>query len=458
MAGYRNFSIFIVHSLDCLHEKEGYGSRIHLEWFSAHNVLTVEVKAMRRTALLILAVLFSVAAFGQLGLRTVTSTATETQTSVATSATSTTGTLSLRTVDPLLLSFREGFKAPDDPGWIEKKVGNVSLKLPGLFSVSSQKFGSNYEAQIFDGNGKLFGRFFYYQLEPYDLEELLNAVIPSVYGNTTTGEKSYEETMWMENGMGVYLASLKMVANIDFPVIFVYTPGDEITVTSQGPVAMFFFEPVEYTGEKLDEAKAIIADIVGSYLFPIEEKEEDEGGIKPPKVIEERDPFVRLFMDLFNDSRSPVNTDDWIEVQGDRFGFMMNPQFSVHFYPGETSETADLGYSGTVVSKIVVGEIDTSSPIEGVFKEVIEEFLAVLAVEGYEIVDSFSSVVKEGTAVNIYAVDFTGVLCWIIIYSETDSIASFGPGDYFIFIGLPDSDNLSQWAEWYAGMVISLDF
>lgn len=51
--------------------------------------------------------------------------------------------------------------------------------------------------------------------------------------------------------------------------------------------------------------------------------------------------------------------------------------------------------------------------------------------------------VKEGTAVNIYAVDFTGVLCWIIIYSETDSIASFGPGDYFIFIGLPDSDNLS---------------
>jgi len=59
-------------------------------------------------------------------------------------------------------------------------------------------------------------------------------------------------------------------------------------------------------------------------------------------------------------------------------------------------------------------------------------------------------VVKKGSAVNIYAVDFTGVLCWIIIYSETNSIANFGPGEYFIFIGLPDQEHLSQWAEWFS--------
>ncbi|MBP8660436.1 MAG: hypothetical protein KBI09_05890 [Mesotoga sp.] len=39
-------------------------------------------------------------------------------------------------------------------------------------------------------------------------EELIDAVISSVCGDVTTGEKSYEEKMWMENGMGVYLVSL----------------------------------------------------------------------------------------------------------------------------------------------------------------------------------------------------------------------------------------------------------
>lgn len=190
---------------------------------------------------------------------------------MATSATSTTGTLSLRTVDPLLLSFREGFKAPDDPGWIEKKVGNVSLKLPGLFSVSSQKFGSELQKHRSSTVTESFLVAFLLPAEPYDLEELLMQL--SLCLGIPTGEKSYEETMWMENGMArSYLwHPLKMVANIDFPVIFVYTPGDEIAVAvgTCGHV----FGAGRYTGEKLDgKAKAIIADVVGGYLFPIEGK------------------------------------------------------------------------------------------------------------------------------------------------------------------------------------------
>lgn len=57
---------------------------------------------------------------------------------------------------------------------------------------------------------------------------------------------------------------------------------------------------------------------------------------------------------------------------------MMNRSSPVPFTRG-LRKPPDLGYSGTVVSKIVVGGNDTSSPIEGVFKEVIEEFLSVVA-------------------------------------------------------------------------------
>ena len=59
----------------------------------------------------------------------------------------------------------------------------------------------NYDVRIYDSEGRLFGWLFYYQLESYDLQELLNTVVSSVYGDKATGEKPFEEKRSFDNGL-----------------------------------------------------------------------------------------------------------------------------------------------------------------------------------------------------------------------------------------------------------------
>lgn len=416
---------------------------------------------MRKLAFFVFLLFISAALFGQLGLRTLTPSATE---SAVSTETQQVPGLKLRTVDPLLLSFREGWKSPEDPNWTTEKVGDKSIKLPKDFSISLEKLGVNYDAQILDAKGRLFGRLFYYQLESYDLEELFRDVVYSVYGNSDEVTKSYEDKKDFDNGLTVYLASVKMPDKpVEFPAVFVYTREKDSEMTKPGPVAMFFFEPVNFSGAELDTAKEQIAGIVGSYLQQTkasvkkEDDKEDDVVTPPAKRIESSaDPYISVVRDTLYGEEIEINMDDWIEVGGDYFGFMMPPEFSVEFTMGEDFEVADLGYDGIIVGKFLVGEIyDTVWAID-ILYEVIDEYLSSFG--DYDILESYSEMVDEDASINIYTLEFPGQKCWITLFSESEDSSMFGPGEFFVFIGLYEEAQKTTWANWYSGMLFTLDF
>ena len=55
------------------------------------------------------------------------------------------------------------------------------------------------------------------------------------------------------------------------------------------------------------------------------------------------------------------------------------------------------------------------------------------------------------SVVNVYALDFSGQLCWMALYSESHDAEFFGPGEYFVLLGLADYEEAVMWAEWYTG-------
>ncbi|MCP5457773.1 MAG: hypothetical protein H7A29_08085 [Thermotogae bacterium] len=416
---------------------------------------------MKKLLLIALTVIFAVGLFGQLGLRTLTPEPTETadasETGEIVPDSEELNTLSLRTIDPLLVSFREGWTSPDDPSWKVEMIGSTEIMIPQDFSIFQEKTGLNYDVQIFDKEGLLFGRLFLYQLESYARSELISAVVGSLYGEGATTESSYEETVELHDGRIAYLVSLKIRPEVDYPFVVVYSPSEEADTTEPGAVTMCVFEPLHYSGSELDKAKEIIAGIVGSLISAEEEPEEEEEVIALPSEKEEHtDIFVRMVESLLSEEDLDIYIDDWIEVEGDYFAFMMPPEFSVAFYLADYFEVADLGFQGTVVGKIFVGESEESASTSDVLNQYVYQYLGSFG--DYELVDSYTGYVDRESVVNVYALDFSGQLCWMALYSESHDAEFSGPGEYFVLLGLADYEEAVMWAEWYTGILATLDF
>ncbi|PZC52190.1 MULTISPECIES: hypothetical protein [unclassified Mesotoga] len=416
---------------------------------------------MKRLLLMLLVVLCAASLMAQLGLRTLTPEPTETAdaTEAEVDAPDSEGlaTLTLRTVDSLLVSFREGWKAPDDSTWKIEVIGSSEIMIPEDFSIFQEKTGLNYDVQIFDKDGVLFGRLFFYELESYARDELLQAVVTSLYGENASTEKRYEEIAELDNGLVVYLASLKVNPVVDYPFVIVYYPDEEVDITEAGPVAMFVFEPTSYSDGELERAKEIIAGIVGSHISIEEEPEEDEVvDFLTPEEGQHTDPFIVMVDSLLSEEEVEIFVDDWIEVEGDYFGFMMPPEFSVQFYLSDYFEVADLGLEGTIVGKLFVGEATDILSTDDVLDGYVYQYLGGFG--DYEIIDSYSGYVDRESTISIFALDFSGQLCWLALFSESTDAEVFGPGEYFALVALADSEDAFTWAEWYTGILATLDF
>ncbi|HDP77206.1 MAG TPA: hypothetical protein ENN47_03285 [Mesotoga infera] len=414
---------------------------------------------MKRLFFMLLIVLCAATLMAQLGLRTLTPEPTETADATEAEVDSPDSegltTLTLRTVDSLLASFREGWKAPEDNTWKVELIGPTEIMIPGDFSIFQEKSGLNYDVQVYDKDGLLFGRLFFYQLESYERDELIQAVVTSLYGENASTENRYEETAELDSGLVVYLASLKVRSEVDYPFVIVYYPSEEVEVTEPGPVTMFVFEPTNYSGADLERAKEIIAGIVGSFIDE-EEEPEEVVVVLPPEGKQHTDPFIRMVDSLLSEDDIELSVDDWIEVNGEYFGFMMPPEFSVEFYFSDTFEVADLGLRGTIVGKVFVGE----SPEALYTNEVLDEFVYTYlgGFGDYEIIDEYAGHIDGESTISIFALDFSGQLCWLALFSESTDADMFGPGEYFALVALADSEDAFTWAEWYTGILATLDF
>ena len=167
---------------------------------------------------------------------------------------------------------------------------------------------------------------------------------------------------------------------------------------------------------------------------------------------EPSDPFIKLFTKAI-DGNVKIHMDDWTDVHGDIFSFLVPPEFTVKFDMGDSLECADIGFQGIIVGRILVGESNESQPISFVIEDLVNLYLEKFG--DYEILESFRGYV-HGNSMNIRALDFSGQLCWMVLISESRNLDSFGQGEFLVFIGLVERNQTEQWADWYTGMLITL--
>ncbi|HDP78848.1 MAG TPA: hypothetical protein ENN47_11870 [Mesotoga infera] len=356
----------------------------------------------------------------------------------------------IETPDPLLLSFREGWKAPQDSSWTAMEVGEISLMLPEGFRTFKEDIYGNFDALLFDETFNLFGRFLHFTSESSNREELLESLISSFYLEPATkGEYSFKEFRQFQNGLTAYLVSLKMTVGVDYPVVLVYSPGEDAREIGPGRVGVFLFEPANYEGEELDRAKSIMAGIVGSYVFQPE--------IKPEFPLQEKGDhysFIELASRQLEGEDLGVATENWTFAQGDFFGVMVPRHFTVEFSQ-DVYEAANIYFYNSLVGKILFGQLHEGEPVLDSLNKVVEDYLMSLG--DYGILERFIRQNNEST-MYIYSLNFPGLICWAVFYTESTDVGTFGPGKFFVFLSIPDSDEPELWARWYAGILSEIRF
>lgn len=167
-----------------------------------------------------------------------------------------------------------------------------------------------------------------------------------------------------------------------------------------------------------------------------------------------QDPFIELNSRLIDGGDLGINTSDWYSVEGDTFTFSLPPHFSVKFFQ-DVAEVADIYFYGFVVSKIIVGYLYESEPVTDTLNKVVREYLWEFG--DFSITDSCLGLDTGESTTDIFSLEFSGMPCWAVFNSESKNAGDFGPGKYFIFLGLPDEAEIEVWAGWYAGMVRTLN-
>jgi hypothetical protein len=357
---------------------------------------------------------------------------------------------SVETPDPLLLSFREGWKAPQDSSWNAIEVGEISLMLPEGFRTFKEDIYGNFNVLLFDERFSLFGRFLYFTPDSSNREELLKSLISSYYREpATAGEYSFTEFRQFQNGLVAYLVSLKMTASVDYPAVLIYSPGEDAQEIGPGRVGFFLFEPVDYEGTELDRAKAMMAGIVASYIFQPESKPEF-----PSQEKGDHHSFMELVSRQLEGEDLGVVTENWTFAQGDFFGVMVPRHFTVEFSQ-DVYEAADIYFYNSLLGKVLLGQLYEGEPVQDSLDKVISDYLGGLG--DYGILESFVKQNEEST-MYIYTLSFPGLICWAVLYTESTDVGNFGPGKFFVFLSIPDIDEPDLWARWYAGILKEIRF
>ena len=397
---------------------------------------------------------------GMLGLRTLE--ATQTQQATESTNQESVG-LNLRTIDPLLIAFQEGFKSPTLPGWKENQMGDLSFKVPMGFSSEAIRTGVNYDGKITDANGETFAQLFLYQLDAYQIDELMSTLLKTLYGNKPTGERGFEKFKEYPNNKVVYFTRVYMYdQKITNPVMLVYQKGKTNEDIQPGSVLLLFFEPMQYQADTdQEQLNSWIEGIAGS-LIEAMTTEKPEKVNKPIEKEEKEETVAILGKNLGEKLAYCIKNEiylaklpaGWKEAQGDYFSFWYPERFTTDFYLTDDGEVTDLVYQGVAMAKIFVGETYDYVLEKDVFNELYQTYLSGLG--AYNLVSTSPSFGDFGSIVT-YEMDFSGYKGWISLYSESDWEGNLY-GEYLVFLGIAPYNEVEVWEEDYLDILISMSF
>ncbi|HPF17504.1 MAG TPA: hypothetical protein PLN92_07995 [Thermotogota bacterium] len=410
--------------------------------------------------LLLSFVLTSVFSEGMLGLRTLE--ATQTQQATESSTQESIG-LNLRTIDPLLISFKEGFKSPTLPGWKVNQIGEVSFKVPMGFGSEAIRNGVNYDGKITDANGETFAQLFLYQLEAYQLDELVNTLLKTLFGNRATGEKTYEEFKDLSHDQVAYFTRIYMNdQKITYPILFIYQKGESYHDILPGSILFLFFQPSQYQADAdQEQLNSWIEGIAGSLIESMTTEKTEK--VEKPEEKEEKVESVAILGENLGEKLAYCIENEiylaklpagWKEAKGTYFSFWHPDHFTTDFYLTEDGEVTDLVYQEVAMAKIFVGETYDYVLEEDIFYELYQTYLSGLGT--YKLVETTPSFGDFGSMVT-YEMDFSGYKGWISLYSESDWEGNLY-GEYLVFLGIAPYNELEVWEEDYLDILISMSF
>ena len=400
-----------------------------------------------------------------LGLRTIVQ-ATPTEIEIATPTEEISppgGPLVLKTLDPLLLSFREGWKVPELPGWKTKTTGTFDLKVPSGFAATVEMSGKNMDIEITDTDGDRFARLYIYQLQTYDVDELMDQLLGQLFGNRYSGDKEFQEFKDLGNGRMAYLSRVIIQEKkTSYPVVFVYNWGTEDSVIKAGETAMMIFEPDKYVME-IDRANGWIEGIAASYIngiVTVEKKEDVQKQVtEEVKTPGTGDPFVDFVVKVLDDAASIIDPPyDWEYVYGELIELYIPPEFiaEVDYFEDDEMEVVDLDFDG-IVAKVIVGYSDDRDTFKGYLDWIIDAYLPENEKYTTGAEETRGPIGEYGGYVKIKRLDTGDSYYWILIYSDSED-----PGivtdEYMVFIGWADRSEPEYWADFYNTIVFSIEF
>jgi len=417
--------------------------------------------------LLVVVMMISISLFseGMLGLRTVKATQTETE---ETPQQKTGLKLDLRTIDPLLQAFRDGFKSPDLPGWKVQKVGSKTVKVPEGFSLKGVQNGMNVDAEILDGNGKRFAQLFVYELQAYELTDLYDTLMQTLYADEIADDKEFEEFKAYEGDLCVYFTRQTMLSEkVSMPVFFIYAKDETVEAVKSGTVVFLFVEPFDYQGEAdMEDVNKWVEGIAGSLIDSMNEgkKAAEETGKVQKDEKQERLPKDEFTGDDFGSMAAnalqkqlmieeiPYN---WTIEQANYFSLMRPYELSVELYEGEGFEVMDFAYSGTTVAKLFVGTADEAVDTDEILDQLYDDYLKGLGT--YTLIKETPYLSDGAGFLTTYELGFQQYRCWVTLYSEAEEEGVVN-GEYLLLLAIAPENEVDEWKDIYLNILLSVTF
>ncbi|HQC38701.1 MAG TPA: hypothetical protein PLF98_10375 [Thermotogota bacterium] len=396
-----------------------------------------------------------------LGLRTIEATTTET-----TAASGETGKLSLKTIDPLLSSFRAGWKTPNLPGWSEATVGGYTFKLPAEFSLSSAKSGANIDAEIKDGSGRIFARLFIYQLDTYQLDELFKDLTTSLYGIRASGNKSFDEFSDLGNGKIAYLTKLTLSnETASLPILFLYQRGAQQIDVKSGTVVMLIVEPYHY--QEADRQEILLAwiegiggSLIGAFTPTTSIKQTETvtppiSVITPTNVPAGQDFGALLAQRLYAEEWLSELPEGWETAYGEGFSVFHPSDFTPSYFSADDLEGFDFAFNGVTVAKLFVGRSEEELLVDELYQDLFSSYLSGLG--NYNLVKKTPYLDMGFGFAKTFELSFSDVRAWIMIFSES-IIEDIFEGEYIVFIGMAPVQEVETWKDVYLDVIMSIAF
>ncbi len=165
--------------------------------------------------------------------------------------------------------------------------------------------------------------------------------------------------------------------------------------------------------------------------------------------------LISMLSDSLQGKSGDVQVPEYFqEVKTEWFSCMVPPNFDIQIREADYSSSIIFGKGDVNYGRIIVGEVEESIPIQELIADSVRKLLKNS--ENYS-VEEYEQLSLRGI-ISILKIKLDTYFSWMVIFSESEELDKFGPGEYMIFIATDLDGTDSFWDGIYRDMIVSLSF